>query len=222
MSISVLSAGLLSGVILSVPALAQTQSGNQATENQPATGSRKVPVVDDQGEVDDSSRDPVAEFWDRRQRSDDADWVTDQSGYTEIPVDRIDGDIPEDQYPEIVPDRFSGGTQDARTVYRDMADGFDSEPMIETLPGDDPELALPEPTVVPVDQYGGMESVVIPAGVIEKPKLTREDIIFEYLNSAAEVSDTDDTKAPVTGSRIRERVTVPINDKESAVEVIVE
>ena len=213
-----LCASLVFSLALSVPALAQQQSGTKATVVKSTQNSADV----DQGEVNETSRDPVAEFWDRRQESDDAEWVTDQSGYTEIPVDRVDGDIPEDQYPETIPDRFTGGTQDARTVYRDMEDGFDTEPMIETLPGVDPELALPEPTVVPVDQYGGTESVVIPAGVIRKPQLTREDIIFEYLNSSAEGPETETGKPLPPSPRSRERVTLPIKSENPAVEVIIE
>jgi len=153
--------------------------------------------------------------------------------YVEVAADRVevdpdtdveigaDGDIPEEQYPETRPDRFSDGTEDARTVYRDMGDKFDTEEMIIILPESDPELALPSPTVVPVDSYSGRESHVTPAGVIAVPQLSKEDQIFEYINEPAEPPEGG-RKLPAASSRPRERLLIPVDDVETNKQPVIE
>ncbi len=116
----------------------------------------------------------------------DAGLSPDEIDYTEIPVDRMDEELQEHQYPETWPDRFSDGTEDPRTVYRDMGDRYDTEAMVTIRPGQDPDRVLPEPTVVPVDHYSDTDSVVTPAGVIRMREPGPEDIIFEQINKPAQ------------------------------------
>ncbi len=89
----------------------------------------------------------------------------------------------EGTYTEIVPDRISGVTTHGKSVYRDMkSDALDTEAMVEVLPGDDPALQLPEPTVIPVDGYSERGGVVIAPDRISGPETGPENRIFELIN----------------------------------------
>lgn len=122
--------------------------------------------------------------------------------YHEIPADRIDP-APL-TFVEIPPDRFSGGTRDGRTVYREMDhDDFDDEPMVETPPARDPGLHPLPATVVPVGRMVEGETVVVPVDRVSTPRLTAEDRIFQALSRRPE--------APGSSSQVpaQERVYIP-------------
>lgn len=103
---------------------------------------------------------------------------------TESYVQITAGSVEEQEVPlvEVPPDRYSGGSRDGRTVYRDMDyDDLDSESMIEVWPAATPRRAPAPPTVVPAST-GDLGTVVVPADRISRPQPGAEDRIFRQTN----------------------------------------
>ncbi len=145
--------------------------------------------------------------------------------YTQVKADRVAGaDVDEALYPVTKPDQYSGGTSDPETVYREMGENLDTEMMVVTEPGKDPEKMLPEPTVVAFDGYSGREVTITFASQINLPSISTEERIFLLINQPAAIDrerrrleKQQQRSERVESQRKRARVSVP---SSSPVEVI--
>ncbi|MEH6625797.1 MAG: hypothetical protein V7739_05095 [Motiliproteus sp.] len=161
--------------------------------------------IDPQSDIEinaDGYSDPTLEYRDRQFEPVEQDIDVDQRFYSEVAVDRVEAIIKEVDFPQVKPDSFSGGLFDGRTVYRDMGDRYDAEPMVVVLPAADPELELPPPTVVSVDGYAADESTVIPVDVVSRRVLAKEDEIFEFYSSDPEPPAEVKSREPKSKGRV--------------------
>ncbi|MCW8885966.1 MAG: hypothetical protein OQK12_12065 [Motiliproteus sp.] len=157
----------------------------------------------------DGYSDPFTEYRDKRfdPAEEAEELVIDESHYTEIPAGNIEEEMPESDFPVTEVDGFSGGLFDSKTVYRDMGDRYDSEPMVVIVPGADPDRALPPPTVVPVDSFGAETATVVPVDRIDLPVPSKEDRIFNLFSGTPEAPK----KVPNQKPDRKERVLIPMS-----------